>query len=185
MIQPTLLSIPQAVTTSDDYYTPAWVFDRLGLIFDLDVCAPEGGVPWIPAARYFAMSDDGLSLGWTGRVWMNPPYSNVGPWWQRCAEHRNGVALFPLAKSCWLNEVWASADAIAIPEQGGEMHFYRPGQSKPLRIWFPVMFAAFGDECVDALCRVGTARIGARGHAISGARQSGEVLPPPEARNAI
>lgn len=43
---------------------------------------------------------------------------------------------------------------------GGEMHFVRPGRpEKPTRIWFPVWFAAFGDECVEALSRVGVVRV--------------------------
>ena len=41
---------PQYVT-SDDVYSPPHVFERLGLTFDLDVCAPKGGLPWIPAKR--------------------------------------------------------------------------------------------------------------------------------------
>jgi hypothetical protein len=30
---------------SDEQYTPKWIFDALGVEFDLDVCAPQGG--WI------------------------------------------------------------------------------------------------------------------------------------------
>jgi hypothetical protein len=37
--------------TSDDCYTPRWVFDAMGLRFDLDVAAPVGG-PWhVPCER--------------------------------------------------------------------------------------------------------------------------------------
>jgi len=53
--------------------------------------------------------------------------------------------------------VWAEADAIVIGDQGGEMHFHRP-DSKPLRIWFPVFFAAFGTESVEAIGRLGAVR---------------------------
>src|SRR5690606_35780948 len=52
---------------SDDYYTPAWLFDALGLTFDLDVASPPGGVEWVPAARFYTVEDDGLSQPWTGR----------------------------------------------------------------------------------------------------------------------
>lgn len=157
-IQDRLFPMPQHELTSDDYYTPAWVFDRMGIEFDLDVCSPPGGPPFVPAANYYTQADDGLTSPWYGRVWMNPPYSNVTPWWDRFAEHRAGVCLLPLAKSWWLNDVMASADGVTISDQGGEMHFVRPG-SKPLRIWFPVMFAAFGEECVDAISRLGVVRV--------------------------
>jgi hypothetical protein len=164
----TLFGLEQQQATSDDYYTPAWVFQRLGLRFDLDVCSPPEGVPWIPADRFFTMADDGLSQEWTGRVWMNPPYSNVTPWWDRFASHGNGVALMPTAKALWLNDVWRDADAVVIPvgtsargRGAGDMDFHRPGDTKPVRIWFPVIFAAFGDECVEALARLGTSRVAA------------------------
>ena len=72
--------IPLA-TTSDDYYTPKWVFDALGLQFDIDVASPVGGISWIPAKRYFTQYDDGLAQDWGGsKVWMNPPYSKPALW---------------------------------------------------------------------------------------------------------
>lgn len=46
-----LFALPSDVfkVTSDDCYTPRWVFDAMGLEFDLDVAAPNGG-PWhVPA----------------------------------------------------------------------------------------------------------------------------------------
>lgn len=39
------------------------------------------------------------------------------------------------------------------------MRFIRSGGGKPVRIWFPVFFAAFGDECVDAIAKLGPVRI--------------------------
>ena len=155
---PRLFPVGYDAPTSDDYYTPASVFDALGLTFDLDVAAPPGGVSWVPADRFYDPTDDGLAQRWAGRVWMNPPYSNVTPWWRRFAAHRNGVALLPAAKSQWLNDVWADAEAVALGAQGGEMYFVRPDNPKPLRIWFPVLFAAFGDECCRAIARLGPIR---------------------------
>jgi len=156
-IQPRLFGAEQTELTSDDYYTPSWVFERMGLHFDLDVCAPPGGIPWIPADRYFTQEDDGLAQEWHGRAWMNPPYSNVTPWVERLIEHGNGVCLLPTAKSRWFNTVWDAADGVVVGDQGGEMHFHRPGK-KPLRIWFPVFFAAFGAENVEAIGRLGRVR---------------------------
>ncbi len=157
--QQRLMPVEQSQLTSDDYYTPKWVFDALGLTFDLDVCAPPGGVPWIPCDKFFTLADDGLSQPWVGRVWMNPPYSDVEPWWRRFAAHGDGIALLPMAKSYWLNAAWKDADGVVIGELGGEMHFVKPERpEKPVRIWFPVWYAAFGEECVEALSRVGVVR---------------------------
>jgi hypothetical protein len=139
--------------TSDDYYTPAWVFERMGLTFDIDVASPPGGIPWIPARRYFTKADDGLTQPWTGRVWMNPPYSEVTPWVDRFVRHGHGVAFVPFAKSRWLNVLWESADALTVPENIGSFEF---ASGRTMRL--PVYFAAFGEECVEAIGRLGVVR---------------------------
>ena len=56
----------------DDQYTPPWIFEALNIQFDLDVCAPEGGIPWIPATNHYSIKDDALTQPWYGNVWMNP-----------------------------------------------------------------------------------------------------------------
>jgi hypothetical protein len=157
-VEPRLFPVAQDSLGSDDYYTPRWVFDALEIRFDLDVCSPPGGVSWIPADRYFTQADDGLAQPWEGRVWMNPPYSDVTPWWRRFVAHRNGIALLPMAKSYWMNAVWNTAEAVVIAGGGGEMHFVRTDNPKPLRIWFPIWFAAFGADNVEAISRIGAIR---------------------------
>lgn len=153
--QDRLFAAPQGQLTTDDYYTPAWVFDAMGLDFDLDVAAPEGGIPWVPAARYFTMEDDGLLQPWVGRVWMNPPYSNTTPWVDRFIAHRHGVCLVPWAKSAWTLRLWAAADAVSLPSAGW---FNFTGGPSGGSISTAVMFAAFGPECVEAISRLGVVR---------------------------
>ena len=53
---------------------------ELNLTFDLDVCSPAGGLPWIPAKKSLSIIDDGLTFPWHGNVWCNPPYSGIKPW---------------------------------------------------------------------------------------------------------
>lgn len=153
-VQPALFGAPQTALTSDDYYTPAWVFERLGITFDIDVCAPPGGIPWIPAERYFAMEDDGLAQPWEGRVWMNPPYSSPSAWVDKFIAHGNGVCLVPFAKSAWFDRLWASADAIVAPGVAASRFVGGP-------IFMPVHLAAYGAECVEAIGRLGVARVAA------------------------
>ena len=152
-VQQSLMAVGQGARTKDDHYTPKWVFDALGLTFDIDVSAPSGGVPWIPAARYFTLADDGLSQPWEGRVWMNPPYSKATEWVRRFVAHRHGICLLPHAKSLWHSLIWDQADALAQPPKrvifvGGDGD-----------VSLPTFFAAFGDECVEALSRVGVVRV--------------------------
>jgi hypothetical protein len=99
---------------SVDWYTPPSVFKSLGLTFDLDPCAPVGGIPWIPAKKFYSVDDDGLKAAWEGLVWLNPPYGkHPGAWLARMHEHRNGVALVFARTDCrWFHDHVASADAI-------------------------------------------------------------------------
>jgi len=129
--------------TSDDYYTPPFIFEALGIEFDLDVSAPPNGVPWIPAKRSLSLIDDGLMTDWYGNVWCNPPYSNVTPWAKKLVSHNNGIALVQMAKSAWFNMVWNDASgALVLPPN---IKFVRAdGTSAP--IFMPVILFAFGDE---------------------------------------
>lgn len=153
VLEQRLFPVEQHELTSDDYYTPAWVFERMGLTFDLDVASPPGGIPWIPARRFFTMADDGLAQPWEGRVWMNPPYSNAKPWVHRFIDHRNGIALLPHAKSVWHSDIWNEADALAQTPRRIIFAGDRDGD-----VSLPTFFAAFGDECVEAISRLGRVR---------------------------
>lgn len=144
-----LFEFQQEERTTDDFLTPAWIFDTLGLTFDLDVASP----PWpthVPAVQTFTKAEDGLARAWWGRVWMNPPYSQATPWVERFIQHGNGIALLPWAKSAWTITIWNKADAIALPQR----IFDFDGGS----ISYMVMFAGFGDECVKALENIGRVR---------------------------
>ena len=150
--EPRLFAVQQEQLTSDDYYTPAWVFERMGIEFDLDVCAPPGGIPWIPVKRYLTQEDDGLLTDWNGRVWMNPPWSQTTAWVRKFIAHGNGVCLVPHAKSKWHTELWSTAHGCAMPTRDGYFDFV--GGSIFLSFWF----AAFGEECVEAISRLGVVR---------------------------
>ena len=151
-----LLAAEQAQTTTDDYYTPAWVFETLALEFALDVAAPPHGIPWIPARRSLTMHDDGLATPWEGRVWMNPPFSNLTPWVDRFIAHGHGICLLPFSKSRWFFRLWAEAHGIVAPERGGSWRF-----AGNRSISWPIFFAAFGDECTEAIGRLGILRTAA------------------------
>lgn len=66
------------------WHTPASLFDKVEAAvgpFDLDPCAPSTGGSPVRARVSFTELDDGLSLDWFGRVFMNPPYGRVLSHW--------------------------------------------------------------------------------------------------------
>ena len=111
-----LFPVVQETYTSDDYYTPKWIFDALGIVFDLDVACPPQGPLHTPCSRYFTQEDDGLSCEWQGNVFMNPPFSKTNNWAYKFIGHKNGVCLVPTSKSKWFDSLWQDADAVvALP----------------------------------------------------------------------
>ena len=142
---------PSSIHTNnpkDDYYTPPEVFDRLGLHFDLDVCAPRGGVPWLPADRHYSLDDDGLSQAWSGRVWMNPPFSNPTPWMEKFLAHGDGVCLIPVSRGRWYAEAWDRLDGITLCP--ARIAFVKPSGEKAA-IFMPTFFGAVGSTNLLAI----------------------------------
>ena len=69
--------------------TPLDLISKLGS-FDLDPC----GLQFHKTAnKIISLPDDGLLENWSGRVWLNPPYSNPKPFIEKLAKHGNGIAL--------------------------------------------------------------------------------------------
>lgn len=99
---------------SIDWYTPPWIFECLGLNFDIDPCHPQKPIPWIPVKKTYNIIDDELQKSWDGLVWLNPPYGkHTGEWLKKMHEHRNGIALVFARTDCaWFHDYCACADAI-------------------------------------------------------------------------
>lgn len=155
-IQDALFTLAQNEMTTDDHYTPEWVFKLLNVEFEIDVASPPNKVPWIPARRVFTQADDGLIQKWSGLVWCNPPFSNILPWVRRLNAHKNGIALLPHTKGAWRREVWQHADGIVEWETVNEIKFWRDGREKNI---FPTTFlAAWGDEALKAVSNIGRVR---------------------------
>lgn len=144
--------------TSVDWYTPPWIFEAMGIGFDLDPCAPKGGVPWIPAQRVYSLPDDGLALPWTGRVWLNPPYGkHTGNWLAKMHQHRDGVALVFARTDCkWFHDSVVYADAILFMK--GRVKFVDGlGMTNGSGAGSGSMLVAWGEVSVAAVQRVATA----------------------------
>lgn len=146
---------------SVEWYTPAWIFEAMGLQFDLDPSSPHDAETFVPAATKYTVFDDGLSKPWFGRVWLNPPYSaKTGHWVRRMIDHGNGIALlFSRTDATWCQEAIANADATLFVAGRVEFIPGRENMHKRSRAGAgPVLFA-FGKECAEALRKLSGAGV--------------------------
>ena len=141
---------------ADDWYTPQFIFDALGVQFDIDVCSPEGGTGIVPAKRFFTIEDDALVQDWDGFVWMNPPYSKPTPFVDKFIAHKNGICLVPMSKAKWFHNLWNDAD-VMIP-MPVNLKFVRPDGAK-MQIQYNTLLVGIGQKAIAAMIRSNLGRI--------------------------
>lgn len=143
---------------SDEQYTPKFIFESLNVEFDLDVCAPEGGVEWIPAKKHYSLKDNSLNQSWQGFIWMNPPYSEGKVWHEKFVFHNNGIALVPMAKSAWFYDLWNNLN-LSVLMVSPKMKFIKP-DGKLNSILMPVCLIGAGLRAKNILanCNLGKVR---------------------------
>lgn len=143
---------------SFEWYTPKYIFDALGLHFDLDPCSPGAGKSFVPATRHLTIEDDGLATPWPkgDLVWMNPPYGlGLPPWVAKLAEHGEGIALvFARLDTRWAQAALPKASAVCFI--GGRLQFIDGTTGEPMdNCGAGSMLVAFGDRCAEALRKSG------------------------------
>ncbi|MER9357464.1 phage N-6-adenine-methyltransferase [Mesorhizobium sp. M0514] len=136
---------------SNDWFTPAYVFDALGCTFDLDVAHPADLRTHVPAKQF--ISANSLALDWFGFIWMNPPFggrNGIEPWLDKFFAHGNGIALAPDRTSCpWWQAASRKSDAVLFVD--GKIKFEKPdGTTGDSPSNGTTLFAA-GQRGVDAL----------------------------------
>jgi DNA N-6-adenine-methyltransferase (Dam) len=114
----------QSVGASNEWYTPAYVFDAMECVFDVDVASPgKEKTPWIPAVQF--IKSGSLDLEWCGLVWMNPPFggrNGLIPWLEKFMRHGNGVCLVPDRTSApWWQQFVRQADLTLFAD--GKIRF--------------------------------------------------------------
>lgn len=128
--------------TGDERYTTretlAWCKLAAGVdAFDLDVAACAEATC---AARYYDKSQNGLSLPWFGRVWCNPPYSDIEPWVTKAWSEINdphGTALLvamliPATRTeqgWWQRDVEPIRDRRDMPNRPSLRTIFLPGRT--------------------------------------------------------
>ena len=139
---------------SDEWYTPAWIFESLGVKFDLDPCCPEMD---IPARKYSRIHWHrlGLDVSWdgVGTVWLNPPFgkrNGILPWLNRMVRHGNGIVLVPNRTATeWWQYAANNADCLLFVQ--GKIRFIRPDGSEGKSPGYGNVLMAFGQKMSEAL----------------------------------
>ena len=152
---------------SDEWYTPAYVFEALGERFDLDVAAPVKATTHVPARlQITSLFGGGLNTEWgsSNFVWMNPPFgarNGLVPWLDKFFAHGNGIALVPDRTSApWFWSAWARADRVLFTRK---IRFLRPDGSEGVSPSNGTALFAAGDRAVVALERAAAAGLGILG----------------------
>jgi hypothetical protein len=150
-----LFAVPVQSLDSDERYTPKWVFEHLGITFDLDPCSPVNGGDFVPARKRHTRLDDGLAQPWEGCVWVNPPFSNSAAFADRFAAHGDGVFLGPVANGRWAQDLLAVADLTWVCADFAFTHPTHAGRRSSM----PLMFCAMGSKSEFALRRLATSGV--------------------------
>lgn len=146
----TLFPIPQQGLESDERYTPRWIFDGLGLTFDLDPASPVEGGDCVPARRKFTRNDNGLAQPWSGLVWLNPPFSESTAWADRFRDHANGVFLGPVANARWWFDLVRHADLVWHCRDFAFTHPTHAGKRSSM----PLAMIAMGEVAARGVARL-------------------------------
>ncbi|WP_181436237.1 DNA N-6-adenine-methyltransferase [Curtobacterium sp. MCBD17_008] len=134
-----------------EWYTPAAVFNALGVEFDLDPCSPGSALSNVPAVSCFTIDDDGLTSPWHGMCWVNPPYDDTDTWLEKPAAHGDGIALvFARTDTKWAHKAMASADVVCFT--AGRIKFINGRTGRPQGSpGAGSMFLAWGERAARAL----------------------------------
>jgi hypothetical protein len=143
---------------NDEHYTPSWVFEALGLTFDLDVASSNSPYVVVPTIRRYTINDDGLNKPWQGLIWMNPPFSGVTPWVDKWIEHGNGFCMVPLAsQGRWVNKLWESGAVLTYMPPN--MRFIGGKDNVMCAHRWRIALWAIGDVAVEALLNSGIGKV--------------------------
>jgi hypothetical protein len=144
----------------EEWFTPKFIFDALGLAFDLDPAHPGRDNPHcvVPTRKIFTKANDGLRQLWHGVVWLNPPFGGRRgqvPWLRKFFAHGNGIALVAARTSAdWFHDVVVpNAELLCFPN--GKTKFVRPDGSIGKEPGTGVVLIGMGEVACTALRRSG------------------------------
>ncbi len=139
---------------SAEWYTPQRYVDAARSAlggFTLDPASSPKANETVRARRFFTQKDDGLSVEWSGRVWLNPPYGDgVTVLWvdKLVAEVASGrvtaavLLVNAVTDRKWFQPLWGAA---ALCFTNHRIEFYTPS-GQPQSPVSGNVFAYWGDD---------------------------------------
>jgi len=143
--------------SADDYRTPPALFDSIAEEiggFDLDAAANEENAL---CPDYLDREADALGCDWFGRVWLNPPYSEVDAWLEKVVQEvtagRVSVCwvLLRVATGSMCFHRWVIPHAVEVRLIDGRLAFAGPNSDAGASGTFDSMLVRFGGEAPFAL----------------------------------
>jgi ParB family chromosome partitioning protein len=143
----------------NEWYTPGEYLEAARAVMggiDLDPASCAEANRSVRAARYYTQAENGLLHPWSGRVWCNPPYTQVRPgrsalkaWVEKLVvSYRLGhvseaICLLPSDTSTrWFAWLWAFV--VCFPPR--RLRFDRPGTQRREQPPFGTCFVYLGPQ---------------------------------------
>ncbi len=110
----------------NEWYTPAEYIEAARRVMgkiDLDPASSRSANKTVGADRFFTVMDNGLDQKWSGKVWMNPPYSSdlVGRFSEKIRAHYEAgeiteaiVLVNNATETAWFRHMVGAASAVAF-----------------------------------------------------------------------
>ena len=127
-------------TGDEESYTPNQYIEsarKVMVSIDLDPASNDMAQETVQAKKYYTVDDDGLSKEWSGRVWMNPPYTArvINGFISKLVKHYNDgdiseaiVLTNNNTDTAWFHEAANSCAAICFTS--GRINFMKRDGSK-------------------------------------------------------
>jgi hypothetical protein len=123
---------------NDVWLTPLEIIRALGE-FDLDPC----GEKYHPTAKTI-FTEKGLEQDWFGRIWLNPPYSEVGKWLDKLKSNIGIALVFARLDTKWAQSILPVVTKIFIPK--GRIAFLKGDSTLKQNAGAPSMLLSFNED---------------------------------------
>lgn len=132
-------SLVDKMTGDEESYTPVKYLESARKVMggiDLDPASNPMAQKDVRADTYYTVSDDGLMRDWSGRIWMNPPYTArvINQFIDKAVRHFNDGEITQAiiltnnnTDTSWFHQGAAAASAICFT--AGRINFLKPDGS--------------------------------------------------------